>query len=116
MVLGGIFIIVVIGILWRRYMRKRRVEETVKFVGEKERRRMTDTRQLRDRWIDALDDGKYFPQVEGYMADRRDDLDSRDSCSVYSNSVYSESEDMKMDWRESGTYSLDQKWRPNERD
>jgi hypothetical protein len=43
MVLGGIFIIVVIVIIWRRCMRKQRAEETVKFVDEKER-------QLRERW------------------------------------------------------------------
>ena len=49
MVLGVTFIFAVVVVVWRRYMRKQRVEDTVKFVGEKERSRMMQLKEERSR-------------------------------------------------------------------
>ena len=103
MVFGGIFILVVLAIIWRRCMRKQRVEETAKFVGEKEA-------QLRRRWMDTLNQGEFYP--EGLYNDMAggDDLpvdraSYRNSLrSAYSHSVYSE--DMDVAWPEHGRYSF----------
>lgn len=104
MVFGGIFIFVVLVMLWRRCMRKQRVEDTAKFVSAKE-------------WRKTLNDGEYYPErlyTGPGMAGRPDDLDHegyhRDSrYSVYSHSVYSHSaysQEMNTAWQEPGTYSI----------
>ena len=91
MVLGGIFIIVVVVVLWRRCMRNQRAEETVKFADAKERSRM---RQLRDRWL--RNKGEY---PEGLSMAYRELDRHRDSRSVYS-------QDIGLPWQVPGTYSI----------
>ena len=96
----------VIFVLWRRRMRKQRVEETVRFVGAKEELRM---RQLRDKWLSSLGkNDEYYP--EGLSMAYRDDFDFRKPIHIDldghrdSRSVYSQ--DVGMAWQEPGTVSI----------
>ena len=105
----------VIFVLWRRRMRKQRVEETVRFVSTKERSRdMTRMRQMRDRWLENLREGEYYPEDLSMppMA-RRDDFDFHGPIHLDhhrdSRSVYSQDQDVGMTslaWQGPGTVSI----------
>ena len=119
-VLGGVVIIIVIFVLWRRRMRKQRVEETVKFVSTKER---VHLRQIRDKWLGNLKKDEFY-HPEGISMAHRDDFDLRNPVHVDldhhrdSRSVYSQ--DVGMAWhghhdRDSRSlYSQDVAWQGHE--